>query len=220
MLDYTYNESPAPHIYFPQLLSPELYEKSRFPTNIPVRAAGRSGRDLFMGEPGYDDAVQSDGLRELFQLFTSAEFVLRVLGIFEKALIQHRCRVSAKKAKLIDFLETREALNEWPEGLPGNYDVNDVFNRFDFSIGDRNYSEYVHLDSPRRIVGGLLFFSDARTEGMNGGEFTLYRDLLFNNDRVPHWPVATKRFPVRDNTGYCCCHSCVDLSNKHDDPGT
>ena len=202
MLKYIYSEKPTPHIYFPELLPPELYAKARFPMDLPVRRDGRTGRDLFMGEPGFAEVVQSDGFRELYQQFTSPEFVLWILGIFEKALLKHHCRVDPKQARLIDFLETREQLATLRDGRPeGPVDVNELFNRFDFSVGGGDYTEYVHLDSIRRIVGGLLFFSDAKKEGMDGGEFKLYRDLLFNNDRDAHWPITAKSFPVKENTG-------------------
>lgn len=201
MLDYIYDNRPTPHIYLPQLLPPDLYQKVKFPSDIPVRAAGRSGRDLFMGEPGFAEAANSIGFRDLYALVCSDQFVRWVLSIFEDDLVRQRCRVSAKEAKLVDFLETREILDEWPDGLPGEFDVNELFNRFDFTIGGDGYTEYVHLDSPRRIVGGVLFFCDAKEECLEGGEFTLYRDLLFANDRTPHWPVPVKKFPVKGNTG-------------------
>lgn len=201
MLPYVYRATPTPHIYLPQLLPPELFRKAKFPTDIPIRAAGRSGRDLFIGERGFADAVGAEGLGELYRLFTGADFVKWVISVFEKDLIRLHCRVSPRDVKVVDFLETREALDEWPETLPGNHDVNELFNRFDFTIGGSDYTDYVHLDSSRRIVGGLLFFSDAAKDGIEGGEFTLYRDLLFNNDRKAHWPVAAKKFRVAENTG-------------------
>src|SRR5207253_7687498 len=31
--------------------------------------------------------------------------------------------------------------------------------------------------------------------------FILYRDLLFRDDRIAHWPYAWKKIPVKGNTG-------------------
>lgn len=199
-LEYSHHSAPAPHIYLPQLLPPHLYEQISFPS-IPIRAKGRSGRDLFVGESGHTEAINSVGFRELYGLFTSARFVAWVLSVFEKDMIRNHCRAVAKHCKLVPFLETREALNSAPEVLDDNADPNEVFTRFDFTIAGQTYTRYVHLDSPRRIVGGVLFFSDAERDKIDGGEFTLYRDLLFRDDRYPHWPYAAKRFPVKGNTG-------------------
>ena len=199
-LEYSYHSTPSPHIYLPQLLPPHLYEQISFPF-IPIRAKGRSGRDLFVGESGHAEAVNSAGFKELYGLFTSARFVAWVLSVFEKDMIRNHCRAAANNCKLVPFLETREALNTAPEVLDENADPNEVFTRFDFTIGGQTYTRYAHLDSPRRIVGGVLFFSDAEKDKIDGGEFTLYRDLLFRDDRYPHWPYPVKKFPVKGNTG-------------------
>lgn len=199
-LEFSYHSDPAPHIFLPQLLPPHVYEQMTFPS-IPIRARGRSGRDLFVGESGHAEAINSIGFRDLYGLFTSPRFVAWVLSVFEQDMIRYHCRASARDCRLIPFLETREALNSAPESLDDNADPNELFTRFDFTIGGQTYTQYVHLDSPRRIVGGVLFFSDAEKDKINGGEFTLYRDLLFRDDRYPHWPSVAKRFPVKANTG-------------------
>lgn len=200
MLQYSYHHYPNPHIYLPQLLLPDIYERITFP-KIAVRGKGRSGRDLFMGEPGFTETVHSVGFKELYALFTSATFVYWVLSIFERDLIRLHCRARAKDAKLVPYLETRETLDSAPEVLDENADPSEVFNRFDFAIGDSEYTQYAHLDSVRRIVGGVLFFSDAEKDGIDGGEFTLYNDLLFRDDREPHWLYPWKKIPVKGNTG-------------------
>lgn len=200
MLPYSYHRHPNPHIYFPQLLPPEVYERITFP-KIAVRGKGRSGRDLFMGEPGFAEAAGSVGFKELYDLFTSAAFVHWVLSIFEGDMIRLHCRAKAKDAKLVPYLETREALDLAPDVLDKNADPSEVFNRFDFAIGDLNYTEYAHLDSVRRVIGGVLYFSDAETDKIEGGEFTLYKDLLFTDDRRPHWPYPWKKIPIKGNTG-------------------
>jgi hypothetical protein len=203
MLDHIYSSSPSPHLYLPRLLDPEAFKKlAPFP-DIKVRAMGRSGRDLFMGEPGYDEVIHRDGYSDLYNLFTSAEFVSWVLSKFADDMHRYGCAFAAKDAKLMNppFLETREALEHAPNVLDEKAPANELFNRFDFTIARGNYTSYVHLDSPRRVIGGLLFFSDAEEEGMAGGEFTLYRDLLFANDRSAHLPIPVKKFPMRKNTG-------------------
>ena len=59
----------------------------------------------------------------------------------------------------------------------------------------------MHLDWPRRLVGGIFFFSDADEEGLEGGELGLYRDRGFRNDRWCHEPELAATLPARRNTG-------------------
>lgn len=199
MLDHEYHSDPVPHLYFPQLLPPDLYKQVTFP-DIPERAKGRSGRDLFPGEPGYDEAVQTVGFKELHALFTSPEMITWIMSLFGRDMARQYCRAKASEVSVVPYLETREELNNKPAAIDENADPSEVFNRFDFTIGAKDYTSYVHLDSPRRIIGGLLFFSNEE-DAIEGGEFGLYRDLLFGNDRIAHWPRLAKQFPPRGNTG-------------------
>ncbi len=63
------------------------------------------------------------------------------------------------------------------------------------------------LASPNAGLGdefgdlGVLFMSSAENEAMEGGEFALYSDLAFNNDRKCHQSNVEKTFPYRHNQG-------------------
>jgi hypothetical protein len=59
----------------------------------------------------------------------------------------------------------------------------------------------VHLDWARRIVGGILYFSDAAEEGLDGGELAFFRDRDFRDDRWCHDPEQVVAFAPRHNTG-------------------
>jgi hypothetical protein len=200
VLPYSYHRRPNAHVFLPQLLPPDLYRNVKFP-EIPMRGKGRSGRDLFVGEPGWPEAVASPGLRELYALFSSPAFVQWVVSLFADDLIRLQCLAHPRDIRLAPYLETRDELDERPDVLDPDADPAEVFTRFDFTVGAADYTPYVHLDSIRRIVGGVLFLSDAAEERIEGGEFTLYRDWLFRDDRMPHWPHAARKIPVRGNTG-------------------
>jgi hypothetical protein len=178
----------------------QLYQQGAFP-EISVRSKGRSGQDLFVGEPGFDEAVKSVGFKELFELFTSEDFVKWTLSIFEEDLLRLHCSVTAQDARLVPYLETRDALDAAPDVLDLSADPNEVFTRFDFSVAGPRYTTYAHLDSPRRVIGGLLFFSDGKRDEIDGGDFVLYGDRLFLGDRVGRWLYRAKVIPLRGNTG-------------------
>jgi hypothetical protein len=110
------------------------------------------------------------------------------------------CLVDPDRARLGSFVESREEKSA--STLTSGADPNDLFTRFDFqSKGRGEYRDFVHLDWARRIVGGILFFSDSEEEGLEGGELAFYRDRAFQNDRWCHDPELTALFPPRRNTG-------------------
>ena len=119
---------------------------------------------------------------------------------FADDMRRHGCLVDPGRARLEPFAESRE--DKEREVLAGDADPNEVFTRLDFqSKGEGGYREFVHLDWARRIVGGILFFSDGRDEGLEGGELAFYRDRAFRNDRWCHDPELVATFPPRANTG-------------------
>jgi hypothetical protein len=110
------------------------------------------------------------------------------------------CLVDPDRARLIPFVETREQKEQSRLDIDG--DPNEIFTRLDFqSKGQGGYRDFVHLDWSRRIIGGILFFSDAEEEGLVGGELALYRDRGFRNDRWCHDAELTALFPPKKNSG-------------------
>lgn len=199
MIEYQYYRDPTPHIFFPEVLPPKTYTELVFPEIRPA-PKGRVGRDLYEGESGYAEIVASPGWRDLHGIFTSAAFVKWILTLFAEDLERLGCRVDPSKAFYEPYVESRDLVLD-VRGAISDRDLNTLFTRFDIQAADKEYASYVHLDRIRRVTGGLLFCSDFRDEGLVGGEFALYRDRLFANDRHCLWPTLAKTFPVRHNTG-------------------
>jgi len=110
------------------------------------------------------------------------------------------CRTDPDRARLGPCTETRQ--DKAKRVLDEEGDPNEVFTRIDFqSKAEGGYEDFVHFDWARRVVGGILFFSDAQEEGMEGGELAFYRDRDFRNDRWVRDPELTFQFPARHNTG-------------------
>ncbi len=199
MIEYQYFRDPTPHIYLPELLPAEIYKKLVFP-QLEYYARGRIGRDLFRGESGYEDLIAQSGWRELYELFTCPQFVMWILGIFAGDLKRLACSIDPANAFYEPFIESRDLVLDVKGAISGR-DRNALFARFDIQAADGNYTPYVHLDRVRRLVGGVLFCSDCRDEGLVGGKFALYRDRFFADDRRCLWPKLAKSFPVRHNSG-------------------
>ncbi len=194
--DMQYYAEPLPHIHIPQVLSPSVHAQLSFP-NVPKTPTGRSGNDIYRGDAQWDLEVAKPGWQELSGLYLSETFVHHVIDYFADEMRQSNCLVDPDKAYLTDYVEG------WDEVVKGSLasqaDPNALFVRFDFQASGDTYKKAIHCDWRRRIVGGLIFVSDAKEQGMEGGEFGLFKDLEFQNDRVCHKPVVTKIFPLRKN---------------------
>ena len=193
-----YFADPTPHIVLDQLVDPAVYRQARFP-DLPKRPGGRIGRYLYPGEAGYDELIQTAGWRDIYARFTSQAFVSEVLGHFAADMRKNGCAVDPDAAYLDPYKESREETERSP--LSKDHPPDALFNRFDFQATDATYGKGVHVDWPRRVVGGVLFFCSAEEERMTGGTFALFEDEGFAGDRVCHQPKLRKEFVARHNTG-------------------
>ncbi len=194
-----YCPAPFAHIRARELVPPEIYATMRFP-DLQAREMGRIGYDLYRGEPGWDAVISQPGWKEFYAEVSSREFVARIFDLFRDDLIANKCGFDIDNWTLKEFDETRAEVKT--AYLEGDADPGEIFTRFDFQSIDETYRAYAHLDWPRRIVGGVLFMSSAEEEKMVGGEFALFRDADFRNDRRMHKPVLAAQYPVEHNTGY------------------
>jgi hypothetical protein len=99
-----------------------------------------------------------------------ANMVPLIAGLEGRGLVQRRQRLLQLSALRIPKMD-RSVGSPLDQPLAAAGDPNDVFTRLDFqSKGAGQYREFVHLDWARRVIGGILFFSDAGEEGLVGGE--------------------------------------------------
>ena len=193
-----YFSGPTPHAFIPELMAPVLYDQIRFP-DIPPRPMGRIGRDIYFGEPEWTALMAQPGWAEFSAAFMSEAFMQSLIGLFADDIRARGCGIDPDKVYLAQRAESR-AETEAPV-LSETDDPNALFIRFDLQAIGASYSKGVHCDHLRRIIGGVLFMTSAEDEGMDGGEFALYSDLAFNNDRRCHQPNVAKTFAFRHNQG-------------------
>jgi hypothetical protein len=195
-MHFTYRSTPHPHLVVDQIVAPEAYRSLQFPDQH--IAGGAWG--LTSSDAAYADVLRDPGWRALHDAWRGPEAVASILAAFAGDMRRAACRVDPDRARLVDFVESRAEKERATLAADGNPD--EVFTRLDFqSKGAGGYREFVHLDWGRRIIGGILFFSDASEEGLIGGETALYRDRGFRNDRWCHDPELTLLVPPRHNTG-------------------
>ncbi len=174
-----------------------MYERLAFPDDLVARGAawGITGTDQ-----AYEAVLRNPQWRAIHDELRSEPFIRKVLSFFSEEMRREGCLVDADRARVIPFVETREEKEQ--SILSHDADPNEIFTRVDFqSKGEGGYREFVHLDWARRIVGGILFFSDAAEEGLEGGELAFYRDRGFRNDRWCHDPELVAKFPPKANSG-------------------
>ncbi len=193
-----YFRVPTPHAVISQLVAPEFYSRILFP-DIPPRPMGRIGRDIYFGEPEWAEIMALPGWAEFSSTFMSEPFMRHLIRLFADDIRAHGCAIDPDKVYLAQRAESR--VETEAALLSDSDDPNALFIRFDLQAIDGTYSKHVHCDHLRRVVGGVLFMTSAEDEGWEGGEFALYTDLAFNNDRRCHRPSIAKTFPFRHNQG-------------------
>lgn len=193
-----YFHEPTPHIILDPFIETEGYSSAIFP-DLPKKKLGRVGRDLYPGEPRFNEVVSSLGWKKIYEKFTSEKFVKEVLGVFSDAMKKQECLFDPSRVYLEPYQESREETETSP--LSTDYPMEALFSRFDFQATDANYGKGIHVDWPRRIVGGVLFCCSAEEEEMEGGSFALFADNDFQNDRICHKPKIVKEFLPRHNLG-------------------
>ena len=194
---YRYVAEPHPHLFLEEIVAPNQYAAMPFPDALvaPGASWGITGTDH-----EYQDVLRHPLWRALHDELCGPAFVGDVLQLFADDMRRAGCLVDPGRARMVPFLESREQKEQ--RTLDGDGDPHDVFTRLDFqSKGLGAYRTFVHVDWARRIVGGILFFSDAEDEGLEGGELAFYRDRDFRNDRWCHDAELSALYPVVKNTG-------------------
>ena len=197
-MKYEYFTDPVPYIYISEIVPKEIYEKIKFPEIKPVKNR-RATKGIYRGDEFYSELVSSEGWKDVYQYFTNFETVKEIVNIFANDIQKFDCTLEPDKIYFKDHVESYKEvlLNK----IDDESDPNAIFTRFDFQAGDKTYPAKIHCDHARRLLGGVLFFSDYKEIKLEGGRLGLYEDEEFNNDRICHKPKLVKEIPPIHNTG-------------------
>jgi hypothetical protein len=102
-----YCSAPSPHLVIPQVLPPELYARLRFP-HLDEAPRGRTGRDLFPGEPGWAQTMAQPGWAQLGETMLGEDFIKRVIGLFADDIRARGALIDPNRVYLDPYVETRE----------------------------------------------------------------------------------------------------------------
>lgn len=197
-MKFEYFTDPIPYLYISEIVPKDIYDKIKFPDLKPGKDR-RATRGLFRGDENYSEIMKSEGWRDVFQAFNFPDSIKKIVNLFSKDIKKYKCEVEVEKIYFKDYVESYEEVMK--KKIDDKSDPNALFTRLDFQAADTTYDKKVHCDHVRRLIGGVLFFSDYKEEKLEGGKFAIYKDGKFNDDRICHEPILVKEIPVIHNTG-------------------
>lgn len=220
---------PFPHVHSTEFLRPDLFEALRadFPGDEHFdnkSTGGRTGRDFYPDDPGFQDFIKSsEAWSEFHGYISSAAFVETVLELFGPHLATFGGRVDPNIARYESHVESRDALAQHGSfgskikrwlGRDGD-DVNRLYTRFDIEQGATAYEKPVHCDHQSRLASLVLYFSDSDELEMDGGNLQIHKHKqqkpIERYERYPR-PEDTevvKTVRPKPNTGllFLCCNN-------------
>lgn len=204
-------DTPFPHIIKEQFLEPALYGRLRkdFPSkevfDMNSTVGGRAGRDLYRGDPAYDELlIRSSAWREFHDFINSPAYIAITLELFGAHLMKFECDVDPAKARFVDYVEEREVLADksrigrMAEGvmqkLQGAKNKDDLFVRLDLGQAAVGYGKPIHCDRPNRLTSMLVYLCDADEIALRGGELIIHE----HKEKKPY--RAYERHPKEEDT--------------------
>lgn len=194
---------PFPHVVSPQILPPDLYARLRaeyptgqtFATSTGVtsgqgsRTGVGTGFDIYRGDTAYADLVaRSAAWAELDGFVNSQAFVDQFLSVFGAHLGAAGCTADVAASHMRpDYFEPRSALTEkmtmgdrvadLGHKLFGNKTdrVIDLYSRLDIQKAIGGYKKPPHCDRPNRLCSLIIYFTDAKAAGIDGGNLRIYK---------------------------------------------
>ena len=220
---------PFPHVLSTEFLRPELFERllADFPGDGHFDGkpeGGRTGRDFYPDDPGFQDFLRSsEAWREFHGFINSGSFVDFVIECFGPHLDAFGGKVDPSAVTFEQHVESRDELaNHGRLGarmrrLFGRRSdlTNQLYTRFDIEQGGAAYAKPVHCDHESRFASLVLYFSDSDELEMDGGDLQIHRHRQSKAmERYERHPrpgdtevVATVR--PKPNTGvlFLCCNN-------------
>ncbi len=181
---------PYPHAIKQGMLREDFYRRlrSEFPSDELFDGRGsrfgaRTGRDLYRGDPGFEEFLSGSGAwQEFYDYVNSPAFLQYTLSLFGPHLERFQCRIDPGRAHLVDHVEGR--FSTWWRSRKARWfgwgrddDADELFVRFDLEQSGTGYDKPVHCDNPSRLVSMIVYFCDAEEIGMEGGVLRVHEHL-------------------------------------------
>jgi len=199
---------PFPHVISEQILDPDFYAELRrdYPTAAIFEdqkkdtglSGSRTGQgfDIYRGDATYDRLIKdSKAWAEFDGWINSTAFVEKFLELFGPHLENVGCRAEIQPEKydrtLIEGREgmtVRPTLKERFGSLTKSFRPKNslgavnLFTRLDVHKALKGYNKEVHCDRANRLASFVMYFVDAKNEGIEGGQLTIHSHV---DDKAP-----------------------------------
>jgi hypothetical protein len=195
-------QTPFPHVVSESILPADLFArlKADFPDASvfagQVEAHGNTGSrtgkgfDVYRGDTSYAALMsRSEAWREFDGFINSQAFVDQFLDLFGPDLEAIGCSADISGSRYDrSYEEPRElmtehatlkdrvdgALHKLTRGFKGGRTV-ELFSRLDIQRAMGGYAKPPHCDRPNRLCSLIVYFTDADSSGLEGGELMIYR---------------------------------------------
>jgi hypothetical protein len=196
--------NPFPHAVKRGILPPEMFAglKADFPRadvfaeqhaesgGIGSRVGKDTGFDIYRGDDSYDRLVaQSESWAQFDAWINSPAFVEKFLELFGDDLDALGCSVLVEPAAYDrELVEKRDVLTEtagisdrardairglFGSGKSGKKPAK-LFTRLDIERSIGGYFKPPHCDRKNRLCSLIIYFTDLKAEGIEGGELNIY----------------------------------------------
>lgn len=169
------NSNPFEHILRDGFIDPATYADlcRSFPACPP--RIGPTGYSCYWGDADYDALLAgSAAWRSLFEAFHSQAYVDYMITQFGSTFRENGCVVDLSRAKFVSYQESRKD-KESRHIANVVHAPHELWVRMDIHQAHVGYTRARHLDHRRRLMTMLIYFSDAETNAMDGGDLVLHR---------------------------------------------
>lgn len=247
---------PFPHVISDSILPSDLYRQLRadYPTNSVFASAigethgqgSRSGVgtgfDIYRGDTAYDNLTANSRAWAEFDAFiNSRAFIDQFFQVFRQHIAAAGCTIDvAASTYNPDYIEPRSILTEKMtfsdrldnigHKLVGRHKRDravELFTRLDIQRAIGGYYKPPHCDRPNRLCSLIIYLTDAKSEGIDGGALQIFRHktqkTVQNYERHPseHDVDVIAELPARENLGvwFPCSNNSYHGVTRVETPG-
>jgi len=235
------SNDPFPHVVSQQILPPELFARlkadypdaSTFAGQVSEHKAAGSrtgnGFDIYRGDEAYDALIRRSSAWAEFDAFINSQaFVDQFVDLFGDTLHDIGCTADIASSRydgsyveprsvLTETLTLKERMEQTLHKLTNRKRDRkvDLFTRLDIQRAVGGYAKNPHCDRANRLCSLIVYFSDAESTGLEGGELLIYKHkqakapAAYERHPKPEDVEIVARLKSKPNLGvfFPCCNN-------------
>lgn len=169
-------DKPFPHATVDGFLEPTLFAQlsDEFPAIMEMDRPKNWGAWICRGDEPFETHMEkSPAWKKFADAVFSQSYLDFIIGQFGDRWEREGCKIDLSKAVYVPYIENREDKGRG-ELREVKHDPHELYLRMDIGEAQGGYYRSAHLDHRRRLTTMLVYFSDKREIGMEGGELLLH----------------------------------------------